>query len=70
MDTSQYEATSRKQFKRDQRTPAYRDLQKRSAEARAQLETALRARNEAVTRLTNALVAAGIDAEAVAKLAA
>lgn len=70
MITSQYDADTRKQFKRDQRTPAYRDLQRRSAEQRALLETKLRDRAEAIGRLTKKLVDAGFAADEVAKLAA
>ena len=70
MNTSKYETDTRKHLKRDQRTPAYRDLQKRSAEARVQLETKLRERNETVARLVKKLVEAGVEAEVAAKLAA
>lgn len=70
MNTSQYETDTRKQFKRDQRTPAYRELQRRSSEERTKLETKLRERNAAIERLTKKLVEAGVAAEEVAKLAA
>jgi len=70
MNTSQYDADTRKKSKRDQRTPAYRELQRRSAEQRSQLETKLRDRNLAVDRLVKRLVEAGLAAEEVAKLAA
>jgi predicted nuclease with TOPRIM domain len=70
MNTSKYPADTRKQLKRDQRTPAYLDLRRRTAEERAQLETTLRDRNAAIDRLTKKLVAAGVPAEEVAKLAA
>lgn len=70
MDTSKYAPETRKQVKRDQRTPAYQDLKRRFAEQRTQLETKLRERNDAIARLTQKLVAAGFPAEEVAKLAA
>lgn len=70
MNTSQYQTDTRKQYKRDQRTPAYRELQRRTTEQRVQLETKLRERNEAVDRLVKRLVAAGFAADEVAKLAA
>jgi hypothetical protein len=70
MRTSQYDANSRKQLKRDQRSPAYRELQRRSAGERAKLETALRSRNEVIERLKKKLVEAGLAAEEVARLAA
>lgn len=70
MNTSQYSEETRKSFKRDQRTPAYRELQRRSTEERAKLETKLRERNAAIERLTKKLVEAGVAAEEVAKLAA
>jgi len=70
MNTSQYPADTRKDFKRDQRTPAYRELQRRASEERSQLEIKLRERNEAITRLTKKLVEAGFNADEVAKLAA
>jgi hypothetical protein len=61
MDTSQYDKETRKEIKRGQNTPAYRDLQKRAAEARAALEQKLRERNEAIERLVKKLAAAGFD---------
>lgn len=69
MNTSQYDTESRKQSKRDQRTPAYRELQRRSSEERSRLETALRARNEAIDRLVKRLATAGVSAEEAATLA-
>lgn len=68
MNTSQYPA--RKNAKRDQRTPAYRELQRRSSEERTKLETTLRARNEAVDRLKKKLAESGVNADEIAKLAA
>lgn len=70
MNTSQYQSDTRRQFKRDQRTAAYRELQRRTAEQRVKLEIALRDRNEAVARLMKKLVDSGFAADEVAKLAA
>jgi ABC-type molybdate transport system substrate-binding protein len=70
MDTSKYETETRKQLRRDQRTLAYRELQKKSAEQRTQLETKLRERNEVIARLVKKLVESGVAAEEAAKLAA
>ena len=70
MDTSQYPAETRKNVKRDQRTPAFRELRRRSSEERTKLETKLRERNEAVDRLKKKLVEAGVNADEIAKLAA
>jgi len=70
MRTSQYPVDTRESFKRDQRTPAYRDLQRRTAEERAKLQDKLRARNEAIGRLAKKLVDVGVSADEVAKLAA
>ena len=72
MDSSQYPAEDRRQLKLDQRTPAYRELQRRSAAERAKLEAALRTRNAAIQRLVAKLVEKGFAAEAdeAAKLAA
>ena len=70
MNTSKYPAETRKSRKRDQHSPAYRDLQRRSSEERTKLETALRERNEVIDRLKKKLVEKGVDADEVAKLAA
>jgi hypothetical protein len=70
MNTSQYAPETRKQVKRDQRTPAYQDLKRRFAEQRAQLEAKLRERNDAIDRLVKRLADAGVSAEEAAKLAA
>ena len=70
MNTSQYDSNTRKQLKRDQRSPAYLALQKRALEDRTQLETKLRERNAAIERLKKMLVDRGVAAEEVAKLAA
>lgn len=61
MKTSQYDPETRKEMKRGQQTPAYRELQKSAAEAREHLEQKLRERNEAIERLVKRLVAAGLD---------
>jgi len=70
MDTSQYPAETRKNAKRDQRTPAFRELRRRTSEERTKLETALRERNEVIDRLKKKLVERGVDADEIAKLAA
>jgi hypothetical protein len=70
VNTSKYDDDTRKQMKRDQRSLAYRELQRRSAEERVQLETKLRERNEVIARLTKRLVEAGVTPGEVAKLAA
>lgn len=70
MDTSKYDPSNREITKRDQRSPAYRDLQRRAAEERAKLETKLRARNEVIDRLKKKLVEAGVREDVVAQLAA
>lgn len=70
MNTSKYDDSTRKNLKRDQRTHAYRELQRRSSEERAQLEAKLRERNEAIKRLKQKLVEAGFAADAVEKIAA
>lgn len=70
MITSKYDTETRKNIKRDQRSHAYRDLQRRSSEERTQLETRLRERNEAIDRLKKKLVEVGITPDIVAKLAA
>ncbi len=70
MNTSKYHSEIRKSMKLDQRSPAYRELQRRSAEERGQLETKLRARNETIDRLKKKLREAGVNAAEIAKLAA
>lgn len=70
MNTSQYDAQTRKDIKRFQRTSAYQLMKKEHAAAREQLETKLRARNEAIDKLKKKLVDVGVDADEVAKLAA
>ena len=70
MKTSQYPADTRKNWKLDQRSEAYRDLQQRTALARAQLEQKLREQKETIARLKQRLVESGVPLEEVAKLAA
>lgn len=70
MRTSQYDPQTRKGMKRDQRSLAYSELQRRTAEERGQLETKLRERNAVIDRLKKKLVEAGFNADEVAKLAA
>lgn len=70
MITSKYDSETRKSIKRDQRTPAYRDLQRRTAEERGQLETKLRERNATIELLKKKLLERGVNADEVAKLAA
>ena len=70
MNTSKYPTETRHNIRRDQRSPAYRDLQRRSSEERTKLETKLRERNEVIDRLKKKLVEKGVDADEVAKLAA
>lgn len=53
MNTSQYD--NRKQFKRDQRTPAYRELQRRTADERTKLEQLLKQRGELIKKLAGRL---------------
>lgn len=57
-------------MKLDQRSPAYRDLQRRSAEERTKLEATLRERNAVITRLKKKLVEIGCAAADVEQLAA
>ena len=70
MNTSKYDSEIRKNIKRGQRSSAYRDLQRRAAKERGQLEIKLRERNEAIVRLTKKLLASGFNADEIAKLAA
>jgi hypothetical protein len=70
LKTSQYPTDTRKNWKFDQRTDAYRDLQQRSAEARRHLEQKLREQKETIARLKQRLVESGVPLEEVAKLAA
>jgi hypothetical protein len=55
MDTSKYLDSNRKAFKRDMRTDAYRELQKRRLEDRAMFETKLRERNAVIKKLAGKL---------------
>ena len=77
MNTSKYDAPSRRDIKEAQRGAPYRDLQRRAASARSQLEIKLRERNEVIDHLkkkidslARKLVEVGIAAEEVAKLVA
>jgi len=70
MNSSKYDDRTRRGVKLAQRTPVYRDLQRRAAEERSRLEAALRARNEVIDRLKKRLVQAGLAADEVAQLAA
>lgn len=70
MFTSKYDAQTRKEMKLGQRSPAYRELQRRAAEERTKLEAALRARNAAIARLKKKLVEVGCPAADVEQLAA
>lgn len=70
MNTSKYDAVTRQTMKGVQRTPAYRELQRRFAQERAHLEAKLRERNAAIERLTKKLIAAGFAEAEVAQLAA
>jgi hypothetical protein len=70
MNTSKYDSEPRQSIKRDQRTLAYRDLQRRTAEERGQLETKLRERNATIELLKKKLLERGVNADELAKLAA
>lgn len=70
MRTSQYDSQTRRDMKLGQRSPAYRDLQRRAADERAKLEIKLRARNEVIDRLKKKLVEVGCTADLVEQLAA
>lgn len=70
MNTSKYDAQTRKTLKRFQRSPGYDLMKKEHLAAREALEAKLRERNEAIDRLKKKLVEAGVNADEVAKLAA
>jgi len=70
VNTSKYDQETRKNIKSGQRTLAYRELQRRVAEERTQLEAKLKARGEAIERLKQRLIDVGITTDEVAKLAA
>jgi hypothetical protein len=70
VNSSKYDSETRKSIKRDQRTPAYRDLQRRAAEERTLLEGVLRARNATIELLKKKLVERGVNAAEIEKLAA
>ena len=70
MNTSKYDSKTRKSIKRDQRSPAYRDLQRRAAEERGLLEGVLRERNAIIELLKKKLRERGVNAAEIEKLAA
>lgn len=70
MNSSKYDSETRKTVKLDQRAPAYRDLQRRAAAERGQLETKLRERNVMIELLKKKLIERGANADEIAKLAA
>ena len=69
MDSSKYDTPSRRDLKLDQRSPAYRELQRRTAEQRLLLETKLRERNAVIARLKKKLVEVGCPLADVERLA-
>lgn len=69
MNTSQYDASTRKDLKRFQRSPAYSLMKKEHLAARDLLEVKLRERNDAIDRLKKKLAEAGVAADEIAKLA-
>jgi predicted nuclease with TOPRIM domain len=70
MRTSQYNTDTRRNIKLEQRSPEYRELQRRAAEVRTALEAKLRERNAVITRLKKKLVEIGCAAADVEHLAA
>jgi hypothetical protein len=70
VNTAKYDPETRKNLKRFQRSPAYQVMKKAHSAERAQLEAKLRERNEAIERLKKKLLAAGVAADEVEKLAA
>ena len=70
MNTSKYDPQTRKHVKRFQRSPGYEAMKKEHLAERERLETKLRERNEAITRLKQKLVESGMSTDEVAKLAA
>jgi hypothetical protein len=70
VNTSKYDADTRKNLKRFQRTMGYQTMKQVHLAEREKLEIKLRERNEAIDRLKTKLLAAGFPAEEVAKLAA
>jgi hypothetical protein len=70
MNTSKYDAQTRRDMKLGQRSLAYRELQRRTLEQRLLLEAKLRERNEVIARLKKKLVEVGCTADAVDQLAA
>ena len=70
MNTSKYDAETRKNLKRFQRSFGYQTMKKEHLAERERLEIKLRERNEVIDRLKTKLLAAGFPADEVAKLAA
>jgi len=70
MQTSKYDAQTRRDMKLEQRSPEYRELQRRAAEERSKLEAKLRERNAVITRLKQKLVEIGCPQADVEQLAA
>ncbi len=70
MDSSKYDVQTRRDMKLGQRSLAYRDLQRRTADERSKLEAKLRERNEVIDRLKKKLVEVGCSADSVERLAA
>lgn len=70
MRTSKYDTKTRRDMKLEQRSPEYRELQRRTAEERTRLEAKLRERNAVITRLKKKLVEIGCAAADVEQLAA
>lgn len=70
METSKYDTQARRDLKLEQRSPAYRALQQRTAEQRLQLEMKLRARNMVIARLRQKLVEVGCSEADIEKLVA
>jgi len=70
MKTSKYDAQTRRDMKLSQRSPVYRELQRRALEQRLLLEAKLRERNAVIARLKKKLVEVGCTADSVEQLAA
>jgi len=70
VNSSKYDSETRKSLKREQRGPAYRDLQRRSAEERSLLEGVLRSRNATIELLKKKLLERGLLPAEIEKLAA
>ncbi len=70
MNTSQYDAETRKDLKRFQRSPGYAIMKQAHLAARTKLEDQLRERDAVIDRLKRKLVESGIAADEVATLEA